>query len=163
MYHPAHPPATLTPVSRVAARVSRVETSSVVGCPLSVDASKAAPNDVDDASHRRVSSRTTSGVIYSIDVSPGRRASDRPIEREVPARAFMTTPLYCARHDNDDVFSIGIDDARAHPFDERIDDDAYLETLYIPRPRVIVVVVVVEQKRRNKDDDAEEQRLRKKG
>lgn len=75
----------------------------------------------------------------------------------------MTTPLYCARHD-DDVFSIGIDDARAHPFDERIDDDAYRETLYIPRPRVIVVVVVVvEQKRRNKDDDEEEQRLRKKG
>ena len=79
----------------------------------------------------------------------------------------MTTPLYCARHDDDDdVFSIGIDDARAHPFDERIDDDAYRETLYIPRLRVIVavvVVVVVEQKRRNKDDDEEEQRLRKKG
>ena len=73
----------------------------------------------------------------------------------------MTTPLYCARHDDDDdVFSIGIDDARAHPFDERIDDDAYRETLYIPRLRVIVVV---EQKRRNKDDDEEEQRLRKKG
>lgn len=59
----------------------------------------------------------------------------------------MTT-LYCARHDDDDVFSIGIDDARAHPFDERIDDDAYRETHYIPRARVLVLVVVVVERKR---------------
>lgn len=41
----------------------------MVGCPLSVDASKAVPNDVDDASYRRVSSRTTFKMVYSINLS----------------------------------------------------------------------------------------------
>lgn len=75
-------------------------------------------------------------------------------------RAFMTTPLYAAdKHNHDDVFFIGIDDARADPFDERI-DDACSATYYIARARVIFDV---ERKRRNKDDDDEEQRLREKG
>ena len=62
-------------------------------------------------------------------------------------------------HDAAVVFFIGIDDARAHPFDERI-DDACDETYYIARARVIFDV---ERKRRNKDADDEEQRLREKG
>ena len=68
----------------------------MVGCPLSVDATKAVPNDVDDASHRQVSSRTTSRLFYSINLSSCRRASDRLIERGVSVRAFMTTTLYAA-------------------------------------------------------------------
>lgn len=138
----------------------------MVGCPLSVDASKAVPNDVDDASHRRVFvAQAQRPGWFTPSMCPpvvGRRI-DPSNARGVSVRAFVTTTLFAVstqRHDDDDIFFIGIDDARAHPFDERVDDHACGETYHVARARVIVVVV--ERKRRNKDYE-DEQRVRKKG